>query len=178
MRGGRRRGAGREPDVDTTRAICERYARRRDNGDAQADIIADLAAEYGVLRPAIRRRLHIGGAMVEPSRVKTTREAVRPQGFNRAPRPPSRLVKKSPAVSSGIEAPVEPCPRCGVRADVGCKHRPAEGVPPQAIVRTNHEKRDGRSRPNSGQGWNFHRGDLARNLEAAQQRLTTGSRDD
>jgi hypothetical protein len=27
----------------------------------------------------------------------------------------------------------EPCGRCGVRADIGCKHRPAEGAPPASI---------------------------------------------
>ena len=32
-----------------------------------------------------------------------------------------------------IEAPHEPCSYCGVRADVGCKHRPPSGPPPQTF---------------------------------------------
>lgn len=44
-------------------------------------------------------------------------------------------------------APSEPCNRCGVRADVGCKHRPAEGALPIAMdPRRNKAKRDGRLR--------------------------------
>jgi hypothetical protein len=34
-----------------------------------------------------------------------------------------------------MDAPVsEPCVRCGVRGDIGCKHRAAEGVAPIAIT--------------------------------------------
>jgi hypothetical protein len=52
----------------------------------------------------------------------------------------------------------EACSRCGVRIDVGCKHRQAEGsapvqVPPQT-----------RSRSYDGQGFNFHRRKLTQSL--------------
>lgn len=56
------------------------------------------------------------------------------------------------------EATEEPCQRCGVRADVGCKHRPPLGLPPIAVAEP-EDKEDGRhqSRKNGGQGWAFHR---------------------
>lgn len=94
----------------------------------------------------------------------------------------------------GIAAPEEPCQRCGVRADVGCRHRPAAGVVPLAIAMGDEPNHDGRSRPNSGQGFNFHRQkqanslwgkadnptrrEFASNLEAALRSLRPVARDD
>jgi len=103
---------------------------------------------------------------------------------------PENIVRK--AQGGSIIAPNEPCPRCGVRADVGCKHRPAEGSPPPAIARAEYEKRDGR-RNYTGQGHNFHRaklsslwgkagnptaGEVARCAEAVRRTLGGGSGDD
>lgn len=47
----------------------------------------------------------------------------------------------------------EACTRCGVRADIGCKHRPAEGsAPVQGPPKTHANTRK------SGQGWTaFHK---------------------
>lgn len=53
-----------------------------------------------------------------------------------------RPVKPNPLAS----APGEPCPRCNVRADVGCKHRPAEGPPPPAMDPRRKRKVDRRFR--------------------------------
>lgn len=61
-RGGRRAGAGTQPNIQRTRAIFERFKRRVAAGDKQAEIIADLADEYGVLKPAIRRQIHLGSS--------------------------------------------------------------------------------------------------------------------
>lgn len=51
---------------------------------------------------------------------------------------------------------MEPCARCGVRADVGCKHRPAAGDRPPAIASPD-VKPDGRGGARPGNGHNFHR---------------------
>jgi hypothetical protein len=68
------------------------------------------------------------------------------------PKPPDWKVSRNPLASG----PTEPCLRCGVRADVGCKHRPAEGRPPPAMdPRSAKPKRDGRSKPSVSQGFNF-----------------------
>lgn len=90
------------------------------------------------------------------------------------------------AVANGArEAPAEPCSRCGVRADVGCKHRPAQGAQPLAIARSNDEKPDGRKgRPDRnlhsfwGKGGNPTKAEFARYAEAARQALAPRNRDD
>lgn len=62
----------------------------------------------------------------------------------------------------------ESCYRCGVRADIGCKHRPAEGAPPLAIAQPEPEEDGRRSKISGGgnykmvssadgNGRNFHR---------------------
>jgi hypothetical protein len=80
----------------------------------------------------------------------------------------------------GVPAPEEPCGRCGVRADVGCKHRPAVGVKPLAIERAKEpERKDGRSRPGQMQGLLSHHQDrIASNLESAKRSLLPRSRND
>jgi hypothetical protein len=58
----------------------------------------------------------------------------------------------------------EPCGRCGVRADVGCRHQPPEGEPPvqMAVVDKRRSVISGGGRykitmSQDGQGKNFHR---------------------
>lgn len=48
--------------------------------------------------------------------------------------------------------PGSPCAKCGARPDIGCPHRPADASyhPP-----AQDDERDGRSRPDGGQGRNF-----------------------
>lgn len=80
----------------------------------------------------------------------------------------------------GLEAPAEPCPRCNVRADVGCKHQPASGVVPLAMTRASTFKPlPTQMRPGMGQGLAFHPGRLkASNVEAAKRSLMTVKRND
>jgi hypothetical protein len=70
-----------------------------------------------------------------------------------------------------LDAPEEPCWRCGVRADVGCKHRPAAGIAPRPVARV-----EDRRRADKGQGLGFHRERLASNLQAAIDSLKPGLR--
>jgi hypothetical protein len=60
------------------------------------------------------------------------------------------------STAKALPAPDEPCWRCEVRADVGCKHREPTGVPPPAIAGGGEEKIDGRRAPRPGAGLNFH----------------------
>jgi len=46
----------------------------------------------------------------------------------------------------------DPCPRCGVRADVDCDHRPGVGQPPAFTAKV-----DRRKKTRDGMGYNFHR---------------------
>lgn len=48
----------------------------------------------------------------------------------------------------------EPCPRCGVRSDVGCSHKPPEGSAPVQIGTVDHRRDPGRY---AGNGQNFRR---------------------
>lgn len=93
------------------------------------------------------------------------------------PGKPSNLVRN--VTGEGYVAPAEPCRRCGVRADVGCKHRPAQGVVPLVVATAGDPPPlDRRSRPNGGQGLSFHLDELARNLGAAAEALKPLERDD
>lgn len=63
----------------------------------------------------------------------------------------------------------DPCPRCGVRGDLGCSHRQPTG----AAAPVPSEPKDERRRKDSaGNGWNFHRRTLSRSarlIEAARK---------
>lgn len=75
--------------------------------------------------------------------------------------------------------PGEPCWNCGARADVGCKHRQAEGPRPVALVEQEQEvKRERYDRRSRSQGLNFHISDLASNLERAGELLGLDKRRD
>jgi hypothetical protein len=55
----------------------------------------------------------------------------------------------------------EPCQRCGVRADIGCRHQPAEGKAPVQVAeppQPRQRQKDG------GQGWAFHRSKQTQSL--------------
>jgi hypothetical protein len=88
--------------------------------------------------------------------------------------PSLNVVRKS--AMGGLEAPAgEPCGRCGVRADVGCRHRPAAGVPPLAIVTSDPPRKDLRVH---NQGLHFYRKDIASNLQRGAALLGLGPADD
>lgn len=107
-----------------------------------AQIVADLASQFDVQRPAVRKALRSGGAL-PPWNPKRTDGPGRPVGGGEPPDPAAlerarveKLQREQERLDRMRPAPVEPCGRCGVRADVGCKHRPAEGPPPLAIERS------------------------------------------
>lgn len=78
-------------------------------------------------------------------------------------------------LGGGLPAPADgPCPRCAVRADVGCKHRQPMGVPPLPMVEPPHKSRRG----DNGGGLSFHRRALASNLERGAELLGLGKRHD
>jgi hypothetical protein len=86
--------------------ICQLY---REGVD-----VADLSARYGVNRPAILRALHLGGA----------REIQKAAGGRKRGRKAGRAI--DPVVVAANSAPIfvsrDPCPRCAIRADIGCAH--------------------------------------------------------
>ena len=98
-----------------TRDTCTAYDRALACGEHPADIVGYLSAQYGVQRPAIWRRLIAGGSRppYEGGSGKIGRAAA---GVSRH--------KHRDIPASMLPTPVDrdPCPRCGVRRDIGCHH--------------------------------------------------------
>lgn len=166
---------GRNTKVATQR-LCAEYRRRLNLGDRKRDIITDLAVDYGVGRTAVHRALHRHGE-VPPYQPKRPGGPGRPVGGGE-PGYTLKRIERSVSAREAVElrrdqlrlATAEPCLRCGVRADVGCRHRAAEGPAPLAIDDPEPPP-DGRSRPAGGQGWNFHTDQFAEAVERARQSL-------
>lgn len=99
--------------TDLTQRTVAAYRRGLATGQHPQDIVGELAATYGVQRPAIWRRLYAGG--IPPFRVG---------------RPVGRRQSKLRNVADRVRGPLPPaverdsCPRCGTRRDIGCKHEP------------------------------------------------------
>ena len=146
---------------ERTLAMCAEYERRLAAGQSKTEIVRDLAASHDVQRPAIWKALRAGGA-VPPYRPKREGSQGRPIGGGQPGYTAQRQRKAADTAAaaedkiiSARQATIEPCGRCGVRADVGGKHRPAEGPPPIAVTDTRPPP-DGRRAPRPGAGLNFH----------------------
>lgn len=88
--------------------------------------VCDIAAEFGVKRPAVYKALRSTGALP-------------PYGVSRSdPKaPPKPRSKRKPVIDPALIVFRDPCPRCGVRGDIGCQHSAAlsqsqrQGMPQQ-----------------------------------------------
>jgi DNA-binding MarR family transcriptional regulator len=112
-----------------TRRMCEEFRRRIRLGEDEKQIVADLAAQHDVQRPAIWKRLRSGGIVAEyaPRREGGKGRPVGGgvPGYTAERRRKSHDHSEARAcVLAARQPPVDrdPCPRCGVRGDVGCGH--------------------------------------------------------
>ena len=80
-------------------------------GETRADVVRTLASIYNVEPATIRQRLRKAGLWeVEPNKGK--------------PKPERRMSEGARRPAEVLPDPVfrDPCPRCNVRADIGCRH--------------------------------------------------------
>lgn len=96
-----------------TRKTCEIYSKAIAAGEDPVDIVGELATWFGVQRPAILRRLRTGGVL-PPYKSRGSHRRVVVRRLSTPEREEQRA--KIPRVYR------EACQRCGVRADIGCKH--------------------------------------------------------
>lgn len=93
---------------DTLRT-CEIYTKAVAAGEDGQDVVGYLATWFGVLRPAIYKRLRQGGALpAYTSKIGRNAAGIRRERKTIIPPPPIPCR--------------DPCPRCGVRRDYGCHH--------------------------------------------------------
>lgn len=103
------------PDfIELTRRTCEAYRRAIAAGESPSDVVAWIAKSDGVQRPAVWRRLRSGGVLPPYKSSEAHRK---------------RAKKRTQAeIVNDIDAALppavdrDPCPRCGVRRDIGCSH--------------------------------------------------------
>lgn len=107
--------------------ICAKYRRAMSGGEPQAAVIGYLASEYDVQRPAIFKALRSGGVM-PPYEPRSDYGRGRPRGGG-VPGYSERRRERRRALSEIREERMsqprvdrDPCQRCGVRHDVGCRH--------------------------------------------------------
>lgn len=99
-----------KPDLpDETRQRCEAFVRAFKAGADPGAIVAQLAEAGGVQRPAIWRALRSGGLLPEKLRA--------PVRGRKSPTPAASETFQTAAATSR-----DPCPRCEVRGDIGCRH--------------------------------------------------------
>jgi DNA-binding MarR family transcriptional regulator len=105
------------------RSVCERFVHAINGGEPQSDVIEQLAAAEDVQRPAIWKRLRMGGVIPDYAPRKDHGRG-RPVGGGR-PGYTERRRQSSLEARSEPPRPIvdrDPCPRCGVRGDIGCGH--------------------------------------------------------
>lgn len=75
----------------------------------------ELAAEYGVQPPAICKILRRAGINLAPARTPTSTQRARVTYDRRT------MAEKREQAPIAVDR--DPCPQCGVRGDIGCKHK-------------------------------------------------------
>lgn len=110
------------------RATCEAFKLAIRNGATSREAVAELAALYDVQRPAIWKRLRDGG-VIAPYAPRQDGGKGRPRGGGEPGYTVRRRERSIAVAQSRRTEPVadqfvsrDACPRCGVRADFGCKH--------------------------------------------------------
>lgn len=96
--------------ADTLRT-CEIYTRSIALGEDARDVVEQLATWFNVKKPAIYKRLRQGGALPPYKHPGGT-------GRNAAG---IRRERKEIVLPPPVPCR-DPCPRCGVRRDIGCHH--------------------------------------------------------
>lgn len=79
--------------------------------------LKEIAERMGVQRPCITRRLQKAGILPPPKKTGLGGRL--------------RLYVSTAADNDDTPPPIvsrDPCPRCAVRADIGCRHRPSNGI--------------------------------------------------
>lgn len=95
-----------------TLSLCEAYRGLAATGGDVTSFVGEWARMLNVQRPAIWRRLRSGGAL--PPYNSSPRGGFGPR--------PKRVRVRVTVESLPPRVDRDPCPRCGVRADVGCNH--------------------------------------------------------
>jgi hypothetical protein len=115
-------------DRSVVARTCEAYKRGLAAGENPTDIVGEIAAAEGVQRPAVWRRL-ISGGLKEPYAERQPNGKGRPIGGGNPGFTVRRIEKSITAAARRRPDPEpdqfvnrDPCPRCGVRADIGCSH--------------------------------------------------------
>lgn len=110
---------------EETERTCAAYCRAIESGTEAGVIVGELAAVYGVQRPAIWRRLRSGGVLPAYA-PRVAGGSGRPKGGGIPGFSAKRRLASLNASGFFAEAPApvdrDPCSYCGVRADLGCKH--------------------------------------------------------
>jgi hypothetical protein len=75
---------------------------------------ADIASRYGVQSPAVWKALRRGGIIADYQARNTSRRV--------ASAPATPLATTAVQSAPVVRVFRDPCPRCGVRPDVGCRH--------------------------------------------------------
>lgn len=96
--------------IGVTKETCDSYQRQVSVGGDPAEIVSGLAAFYNVNRPAIWRRLRAGGVL----------PPYRSDGPRKIKRRPLHELNEDRDSQPRVDR--DPCPRCGVRGDIGCGH--------------------------------------------------------
>lgn len=89
------------------------YRRAIAAGEDVGNFVGRLAKLEGVQRPAIWRRLRAGGALPQ------YRSSAKKYPYKPLSQYKTHVERKMERVDR------DPCPRCGVRSDIGCKHQRA-----------------------------------------------------
>lgn len=105
-------------DPEKVRRTCDIFERAVKAGADRSAIVRELAIVEGVQRPAIWRRLRSGGVLPPYS----------PSGHSKSYLDKNLQCRKAAeqrmaarlALESAPRVDRDPCPRCGVRRDVGC----------------------------------------------------------
>lgn len=95
-----------------TLKTCEIYQQAVASGEEPSDVVGYLAEWYNVQRPAIWRRLRAGGVL----------PGYRSKNVQRFQRPRRKHSDIRDEKMAAPRVDRDACPRCGVRADIGCKH--------------------------------------------------------
>lgn len=93
--------------------------------------VADIAQKFGVQNPAVWKALRRGGILPQYQKQRAGGPG-RPSGGGLAGYTERRLAKSAAAISARennepqrplVIVDRTPCPRCGVRRDIGCTHQ-------------------------------------------------------
>ncbi len=111
-------------NTERTAAVCNQYRAMISSGESAGRAVLELSFKYEVQRPAIWKILRRGGVL-PPYAPRKNGGQGRPIGGGVAGYTQSRIDRsiegRQPVPERIIDR--DPCFLCGIRADLGCKHR-------------------------------------------------------